>query len=78
MKHIFISLIVLLAIGGAYIGYEVMSVQRAFSPTNPELVGPGTENALDNISPSSTEPINSMRLSRKKLETSVMMVRRTT
>lgn len=59
MKHIFISLIVLLAIGGAYIGYEVMSVQKAFSPTNPELVGPGTENALDNIPPSSTEPINS-------------------
>lgn len=53
MKHIFISLIVLLAIGGAYIGYEVMSVQKAFSPTNPELVGPGTKNAIDNAKPTS-------------------------
>lgn len=50
MKHILISLIVLLAIGGTYIGYEVMNVQKAFSPTNPEVVGPGTKNALDTAS----------------------------
>jgi cytochrome b involved in lipid metabolism len=37
MKHILISLIVLLAIAGAYIGYEAMSVQKAYSPSNPEV-----------------------------------------
>ena len=59
MKHILISLLVLLAIGGAYIGYEVLGVQKAYSPSNPEVVGPGTENALDNMPPSSAEPVNS-------------------
>lgn len=59
MKHILISLLVLLAIAGAYIGYEVLGVQKAYSPSNPEVVGPGTENALDNMSPSSAEPVNS-------------------
>ncbi|MDQ5912173.1 MAG: hypothetical protein QG568_388 [Patescibacteria group bacterium] len=39
MKHILISLIVLLAIAGAYIGYEVLGVQKAYSPSNPEVSG---------------------------------------
>lgn len=59
MKHILISLVVLLAIAGAYIGYEVLGVQKAYSPSNPEVVGPGTENALDNMPPSSDESVNS-------------------
>lgn len=39
MKHILTSLIVLLAIAGAYIGYEVLGVQKAYSPSNPEVSG---------------------------------------
>lgn len=59
MKNIFISIIVLAVLGGAYIGYEVLGVKKAFSPSNPEVVGPGTENALDNMTPTSAQPVNS-------------------
>lgn len=37
MKNIFISIIVLVVLGGAYIGYEVLGVQKAYSPSNPEV-----------------------------------------
>lgn len=58
MKNILISIIVLVVLGGAYIGYEVLGVQKAFSPSNPEAVGTSTEDTSDNMSPLSTEPAN--------------------